>query len=281
MTYRDDLQAARMRREALRRELRQVRSRMHEHLELTKQEQALEQELAQCAQDIDQARARAELPLLQRLHVASPCKERWDDMTGDERVRFCGRCAKNVYDLSALTASQAEELLRERGESLCVRFFRRSDGTILTSDCPTGRQRKRFWRRVTTAAVASGLAAAGLTMAPTTMESATAGDTTHESLRPDVVALKKRLQGVRAGDMARPSSPRDVLYVRTVRYGDAVEGEGPVVFLPAGTLAREEAARAEQDRARRDAKVGKHGKQRRHSRKRTSRKSRSAPAAGG
>ena len=95
-----------MRREALRRELRQVRSRMHEHLELTKQEQALEQELAQCAQDIDQARARAELPLLQRLHVATPCKERWDDMTGDERVRFCGRCAKNVYDLSALTASQ-------------------------------------------------------------------------------------------------------------------------------------------------------------------------------
>jgi hypothetical protein len=166
MTYRNDFQAARMRREALSRELHQVRSRMDEYQELTRQKQALERELAQCARDMEQARARVELPLLQQVRVASPCKERWDDMTGDERVRFCGRCEKNVYDLSALTAAQAEALLRENSESRCVRFFRRSDGTILTSDCPVGGKRKRFWRRVTTAAVASGLAAVGITMAP-------------------------------------------------------------------------------------------------------------------
>jgi hypothetical protein len=165
MTYRDDLQAARMRREALARELREVRSRMDEFDGLARQADALGRELAQCARDLDQARAKAELPLLQRVRVASPCHERWDDMTGDERVRFCGRCEKNVHDLSALSASQAEALLRERGgESMCVSFFRRSDGTILTSDCPVG-GRKRFWRRAATAAVASGLVAAGITMA--------------------------------------------------------------------------------------------------------------------
>jgi hypothetical protein len=48
-----------------------------------------------------------------------------------------------------------------------VRFFRRSDGTVLTSDCPVG-ARKRFWRRAATAAVASGLAAAGIALATTT-----------------------------------------------------------------------------------------------------------------
>ena len=164
MAYRDDLQAARMRRDALTRELQQLRSRTEEYQQLVRQEQALAQELAQCARDMDQARARVELPLLQQVRVASPCTERWDSMAGDERVRFCGRCAKNVYDLSALTASQAEALLRERGESMCVRFFRRSDGTVLTSDCPVG-EGKRFWRRVTKVAVASGLAAAGITMA--------------------------------------------------------------------------------------------------------------------
>ncbi len=169
MTYRDDLQAARMRRDALNRELQQLRSRTEEYQELVRQEQALAQELAQCARDLDQARARVELPLLQQVRVASPCKERWDGMAGDEHVRFCGRCEKNVYDLSALTASQAEALLRERGESMCVRFFRRSDGTILTSDCPVGSESKRFWRRVTKVAVASGLAAAGITMATATV----------------------------------------------------------------------------------------------------------------
>jgi len=175
MAYRDDLQAARMRRNALNRELQQLRSRAEEYQELVRQEQALAQALAQCARDMDQARARVELPLLQQVRVASPCKERWDGMAGDERVRFCDRCEKNVYDLSALTASQAEALLRERGESMCVRFFRRSDGTVLTSDCPVGGEGKRFWRRVTKVAVASGLAAAGITMATATIETTTGG----------------------------------------------------------------------------------------------------------
>jgi hypothetical protein len=174
MTYRDDLQAARMRRDVLARELHQVRSRMDEFDGLARQAEALERELAQTARDLDQARARVELPMLQRVRVASPCKERWDDMVGDEHVRFCGRCEKNVYDLSSLTASQADALLRERGESMCVRFFRRSDGTILTSDCPVG-ARKRFWRRTATAAVASGLAAVGITMATAMCATSTMG----------------------------------------------------------------------------------------------------------
>jgi hypothetical protein len=165
MTYRDDLQAARLRRDALARELREVRSRMEEYQDLARQEDALEREIAQTAQDIEQARTRVELPLLARVHVASPCKERWSDMTGNDHVRFCGRCEKNVYDLSSLTAAQAEALLREAGESMCVRFFRRRDGTILTSDCPVGTRRKRVWHRVATAAVAGGVAAAGIALA--------------------------------------------------------------------------------------------------------------------
>lgn len=163
MTYRDDLEAARMRRDALARELREVRDRMDEYQEVIRREQALERELAQSAQELDRARARVELPLLRKVRVASPCKASWDDMKGDEFVRFCGKCEKNVYDLSALTADQAEALLAERGESRCVRFYRRNDGTILTSDCPVG-VRKRFWRRAAASAVATGIAAVGLGM---------------------------------------------------------------------------------------------------------------------
>jgi hypothetical protein len=42
---------------------------------------------------------------------------------------------------------------------VCVRFYRRFDGTILTSDCPEGAKRKRR-RRV--AAVAGAAAGAGM-----------------------------------------------------------------------------------------------------------------------
>lgn len=59
-------------------------------------------------------------------------------MIGDERVRFCGQCELNVYNLSALTKAQAENLIVRTEGRLCVRFYRRTDGSILTQDCPVG-----------------------------------------------------------------------------------------------------------------------------------------------
>jgi hypothetical protein len=72
-------------------------------------------------------------------------------MTGDERVRFCGQCELNVYNLSAMTKAQAENLIVRTEGRLCVRFCRRRDGSILTQDCPVGlralRQRMSRIRR--------------------------------------------------------------------------------------------------------------------------------------
>jgi hypothetical protein len=91
---------------------------------------------------------------LENLRVASPCTVSWDAMKGDDRVRHCGQCRLNVYDLSALTAPAAERLLREREGRLCVRYFRRADGTVLTRDCPVGLRavRLRFARWTAAAA---------------------------------------------------------------------------------------------------------------------------------
>ena len=76
--------------------------------------------------------------LLATLSVASPCPAPWDAMKGDQRVRFCESCQKNVYNLSAMTTAEAETLLGKVEGRLCVRFYRRTDGTVLTSDCPVG-----------------------------------------------------------------------------------------------------------------------------------------------
>jgi hypothetical protein len=97
---------------------------------------------------------RHQLPLaFDQVRIASPCHKRWSDLDldGDERVRFCSLCQKNVYNLSALTRADAEALIREKEGRLCVRFFRRSDGTILTADCPVGARRLRLRQRARTA----------------------------------------------------------------------------------------------------------------------------------
>ena len=75
---------------------------------------------------------------LSRVRVASPCPADWDRMIGDERVRFCGQCELKVYNLSAMTKTQAEDLVCGTEGRLCVRFYRRRDGSILTQDCPVG-----------------------------------------------------------------------------------------------------------------------------------------------
>jgi hypothetical protein len=59
-------------------------------------------------------------------------------MFGDERKRFCGDCKLNVYNLSGMTRYDADLLLRVSEGRLCVRYFQRPDGTILTQDCPVG-----------------------------------------------------------------------------------------------------------------------------------------------
>lgn len=75
---------------------------------------------------------------LDNIKVASPCSANWDEMFGNERKRFCGECKLNVYNLSGMTKYDAENLLVVSEGRLCVRYFQRSDGTILTADCPVG-----------------------------------------------------------------------------------------------------------------------------------------------
>ncbi|HET9226286.1 MAG TPA: hypothetical protein VFR31_06445, partial [Thermoanaerobaculia bacterium] len=80
---------------------------------------------------------------LERLRIANPCPARWEEMEGDDRIRFCGACKKNVYNLSALQRSEAEALVARHEGKICATFFRRTDGMVLTADCPVGRRRVR------------------------------------------------------------------------------------------------------------------------------------------
>lgn len=164
MSYaRDD--AREVARNALAFRLAGVRQALRAQDELRETEARLTQELRALSEDephttAPRAAVRATLPSGLAAAVASPCSEDWDAMVGDDRVRHCSRCQKSVYNVSALTAREAEAFLAQRGER-CIRFFRRRDGTLLTSDCPVGRPRKIALRVLTAVAVAIGASAAG------------------------------------------------------------------------------------------------------------------------
>jgi hypothetical protein len=159
MPYRDEDEVLRERYRTLEGELSQMKESREVLAGLDAREAQLREEMATLTRAIARTRRRADQPLLANLSVASPCPARWEDMVGDERSRFCGGCKKNVHNISALAAAEAEALLRANSGGLCVRYFQRADGTVMTQDCPDGVRRKKNRKLAVVAAGAFGLAA--------------------------------------------------------------------------------------------------------------------------
>jgi hypothetical protein len=159
MPYRDDDEVLRERYRTLEGELSQMKESRAVLAGLDAREAQLREEMATLTKAIARTRRVADTPLLANLRVASPCPARWSDMVGDERTRFCGGCRKNVHNLSALGAAEAEALLKANAGDLCVRYYQRADGTVMTQDCPDGVRRKKNRKLAVIAAGAFGVTA--------------------------------------------------------------------------------------------------------------------------
>jgi len=142
MTYRSDLDALDARHSALSNEL-----------------SAKTRELEQATKLLEQAK----LPILDNIRVATPCTADWSQMTGDDRARHCNKCDKQVFDLSEMTRAEAEALIIEKHGKLCARYYKRADGTILTSDCRVGvvaSRKRKIIAVASLAMISAGVAAA-------------------------------------------------------------------------------------------------------------------------
>jgi hypothetical protein len=159
--YRNEIDPLQERRTSLQAEIAKLREQTTQLDELRSREAALAAELAGVEGRLARGAPKRTLPLLDQARVASPCNAEWNAMLGDERVRRCLRCEKNVYNLSTMQREDAEALLRERlGNDLCIRYYQRADGTILTQDCPEGMKKKRRKKLVLAVASAGAMAAA-------------------------------------------------------------------------------------------------------------------------
>ena len=147
-------------------------------------------------------------------------------MLGDERVRFCMSCEKNVYNLSAMAREDAERLLQERvGKDLCVRFHQRADGTILTEDCPVGVKKKRRKKLALAVAGAGAMAFAATTMQArstcvTTGAIAVQGELVDEPVMGNFVEPQPT-PSWRMGDVGEPSDPTPIPHVMGTATAEA------------------------------------------------------------
>src|SRR2546423_5481918 len=159
---------------------------------------------------------------LDGVRVAAPCPADWERMVGDERMRYCGQCNLHVYNLSGMTRAEAEALITNAEGRLCVRFYRRADGTVLTRNCPVGlRALKRRVSRTAGAMLSAVLAfRAGVGLDRGFATSATT--TTHTM---GTVALPAHRSDSAAGPVAAPDeSNPPVNQVQGVMVRPAVLG---------------------------------------------------------
>jgi len=106
---------------------------------------------------------------LTELRVAFDCPAKWDDMKGDGRSRHCGTCKRNVYNISDMSREEAIAFLESKGARVCVRYYQRADGTVLTKPC--GKMKRVAYRgRILASSICAAL---GILVFP--MTAATSG----------------------------------------------------------------------------------------------------------
>lgn len=99
--------------------------------------------------------------LSNQLKIKNPCSANWDQMIGNDWVRFCEHCQLTVNDLTPLTPKRVRRLIAESKGRLCVRYQHGPDGNILLK--PVEQQLHQIRRRISK--FATGAFTATLTFA--------------------------------------------------------------------------------------------------------------------
>lgn len=80
---------------------------------------------------------RSLLRQLTRIPLAKPCDSPWESMVGNDKVRRCAACERDVYSLSDMSELEAElRLLNAADAAPCIRYARASDGQVVHRASP-------------------------------------------------------------------------------------------------------------------------------------------------
>jgi hypothetical protein len=85
--------------------------------------------------------------------ISSPCPKSWEDLVGNDRVRYCGQCKLNVYNFADMSRAEAEAIVRKTEGRICGRLYVRGDRTATSQDCPRSGLRKRIGAALTAGAL--------------------------------------------------------------------------------------------------------------------------------
>lgn len=84
--------------------------------------------------------------VLDQITVLDPCPMSWDKMVGDDKVRFCSECQRNVWNFFEMTDSEVVEVLRTNPGRLCAQIVKTRGGGLVTRSHRVRHERKATFR---------------------------------------------------------------------------------------------------------------------------------------
>lgn len=111
--------------------------------------------------NIREERGMSKNEFLKEIEVKNPCSQDWDEMTGNDEVRFCSHCNLSVNNLSAMTRKKALKIVRESQGGICVRYVQNPvDKTPVFAE--------RLYQITRRAGIAAGVLGASLSLSTLT-----------------------------------------------------------------------------------------------------------------
>ena len=102
-------------------------------------------------------------------------------MTGDDKIRYCGSCEKDIYNISEMTRGEVRKLLFQSKEKVCIRLEKDADGKVQTL-------KKRLHKITRQAPVAAGVLSASLTFSALTYAQ---GEPVVGKVKPNISAVNR------------------------------------------------------------------------------------------
>jgi hypothetical protein len=160
---------------------------------------------------------------INKIRVASPCSVPWESMTGDEQVRKCDDCGLNVHNLAAMSEAEIGRLIVNREGRLCIRLYKRRDGTILAQVCPTGvRGYRKRMARLATAVFSTVLGLVTVSFAQ---------DKKNDSPNPHSVNIERKKSDSKASILNGIVMDVNGAVIPSIRVSLTLESENKGVFL--------------------------------------------------
>ncbi|MEO7413223.1 MAG: hypothetical protein ABIZ81_07685 [Opitutaceae bacterium] len=84
------------------------------------------------------------------------CPIPWENLSGDERARFCERCGRTITNLSELNHQERAALLATAQGELCVTYYRRLSGEFVTPERPLTTEERSHIKQLGRTALSAG-----------------------------------------------------------------------------------------------------------------------------